>query len=140
MKQYIKTFCHRGLIGMGFGPVVMAIIFICLYASGVAKVITVPAMVKGILSISVMAFIAAGLPVLYLIERLPLMSAILLHAVGLYLDYLILYLFNDWIVKDLTAISIFTAVFFAGFALVWGVIYFINAFSTKKLNQNLPKA
>ena len=137
MKTHIKTFLLHGLIGMGFGPVVMAIIYLCLYKAGVVETLTVPEAVKGILSITVMAFIAAGIPVIYQVEQLPLISAILIHAAVLYLDYLMMYLFNDWIAKDFTAIGVFTAIFAGGFALVWLVIYLVNFKKISKLNRKL---
>lgn len=137
MKEHIKKFALHGLVGMGFGPIAMAIIYACLYASGVVQSLPVVDVVKAILSVTIMAFIAAGLPVLYQIEHLPLPSAILLHALGLYIDYLVMYLFNDWIVKDFTAIGVFTAIFFTGFALIWLIIYLVNASHAKKLNQKL---
>ena len=139
MKTHIKTFLLHGLIGMGFGPVVMAIIYLCLYETGVVETMTVPEVVKGILSITIMAFIAAGIPVIYQVEQLPLISAILIHAAVLYLDYLIMYLFNDWIAKDFPAIGVFTAIFAGGFALVWLIIYLINFRKAKKLGKMLNK-
>jgi len=139
MKTHIKTFLQHGLVGMGFGPVVISIVYLCLYEAGVVETLTIPEVVKGILSITVMAFIAAGIPVIYRIEQLPLISAILIHAAVLYLDYLVMYLFNDWIAKDITAISVFTAIFAGGFALVWLVIYLINLRKAKNLNRKLGK-
>ena len=139
MKEYIKKAVLHGLIGMSFGPLIMAVIYTVLHTTGVVDTLSVPIVVKAIFSVTLMAFIAAGLPVLYQIEQLPLISAILLHALGLYLDYLILYLINDWIVKDFTAIAIFTAIFFAGFGLIWIMIYLTNVSKAKKLNQKLRK-
>ena len=139
MKTHIKTFLLHGLVGMGFGPVVISIVYLCLYEAGVVETLTVPEVVKSILSITVMAFIAAGIPVIYKVEQLPLISAILIHAAVLYLDYLVMYLFNDWIEKDITAIGVFTAIFAGGFALVWLIIYLINFSKAKKLSKMLNK-
>ena len=140
MKSLIKTFMLRGLVGMGFGPLVMAIIYLCLYHAGVVETIAVPDVVKAIFSITIMAFIAAGIPVIYRLEQLPLISAILIHGAVLYLDYLVMYLFNDWIAKDMTAIVIFTAFFIGGFALIWLMIWLINRRNAKKLSMQLPKS
>ena len=52
MKSLIKTFMLRGLVGMGFGPLVMAIIYLCLYHAGVVETIAVPDVVKAIFSIT----------------------------------------------------------------------------------------
>ena len=140
MKSLIKTFMLRGLVGMGFGPIVMAIIYLCLYRAGVIETIAVPDVVKAIFSITIMAFIAAGIPVIYQFEQLPLISAILIHGAVLYLDYLVMYLFNDWIAKDLNAIAVFTAFFTAGFALIWLMIWLINRRHAKKLSMQLHKS
>ena len=139
MRNLIKTFVLRGLVGMGFGPIVLGIIYLCLYNAGVVDAIPVPELIKAILSITIMAFIAAGIPVIYQLEQLPLISAILLHGAVLYLDYLVMYLFNDWIVKEFSAIGVFTAIFAGGFALVWLMIYLINRKHAKKLSIQLHK-
>ena len=70
-------------------------------------------------------------------ESLPLISAILLHAGVLYLDYLIMYLVNNWLPRNLTAFGIFTAIFAVGFAIIWIGIYFHTKAKTDKLNQKL---
>ena len=84
-----------------------------------------------------MAFIAGGITVVYTIERLPLISAILIHAGVLYLDYLMVYLLNSWIPRDLTGIGIFTAIFAAGYAVVWLGIYLSIKAKTDRINKKL---
>ena len=139
MKQFMKDFCLRGLVAMGFGPVVLGIIYGILGATGAVESLAPMEVAKGVLSITLMAFIAAGITSIYQQERLPLPIAIGLHAVVLYLDYLVMYLFNDWIVKEATALGIFSAIFFGGFALIWLVIFLTSRRSTKKLNEKLAK-
>ena len=89
----------------------------------------------GIVSITVMAFIAAGITMIYQVESLPLSMAILIHGGVLYLDYLMIYLLNSWLPGN--AVGIFTIIFFAGFALVWLVIYLCIRVKTKKLNEKM---
>ena len=89
----------------------------------------------GILSITLMAFIAAGITVVYTVEQLPLPMAILIHGGVLYLDYLLMYLLNDWIPKD--GIGMFTLIFVLGYAAVWLVIYLSNRLKTAQINKKL---
>lgn len=140
MKRFIKEFTIRGLVAAAGGPVVLAIIYGILGISGTVEALTPGEVSKGILTITLMAFIAAGMTAVYQTERLPLMSAILIHASVLYLDYLFMYLVNSWIPRNLTAIGVFTAIFSVGFALVWVFIYFINRAKTERLNRAIHHA
>lgn len=140
MKRFVSDFVHRGFIAAGFGPVVLAIIYGILGAAGVVERLSVTEVCRGIISVTVMAFIAAGINAIYTVERLPLISAIMIHALVLYLDYLIMYLFNSWIPRNMNAIAVFTAIFAAGFAAVWIIIYFINRKNADKLNIRLNAA
>lgn len=137
MKKHISQFFLRGLIAAGFGPVVLAIVYGILGATGVADSFSATEVTKGILSITLMAFIAGGINSIYQIEQLPLPTTIIIHAAVLYLDYLILYLFNDWIPRNGAAIGIFSVIFFAGFALVWFIIYLCIRNKTEKINKKL---
>lgn len=134
MKKYLPQFFLRGLCAMGFGPIVLAIIYGTLNATGIAAAIT-PA---EILSISLMAFIAGGVTTVYQIESLPLLSAILIHGGALYLDYLIMYLLNNWIARDLTAILTFTVIFIVGYALIWLLIFLYNRRKAAQISKKLP--
>ena len=71
------------------------------------------------------------------VESLPLPTAILSHAGVLYLDYLMVYLLNSWLPRS--AIGVFTAVFFVGFALVWLVIYLCIRAKTRALNEKMVR-
>ena len=119
---------------MGFGPIVLAIIYGTLNATGIAAAITH----VEILSISLMAFIAGGVTTVYQIESLPLLSAILIHGGALYLDYLIMYLLNDWIARDLRAILTFTVIFIIGYALIWLFIFLYNRRKAAQISKKLP--
>ncbi len=123
MKKFISEFFLRGLMFSWMGPIILAIIYYVLDKTGVASEFSAKEVVTGIISITLMAFIAAGITAIYQNEKLPVVSSALIHAGVLYLDYLIMYLLNDWIPKNGTAIGIFSAVFAAGFALIWLIIY-----------------
>ena len=135
MKQYIKQFCLRGLTAAAGGPVVLAIIYGILGKCGVIECLPPGEVTLGILSITLMAFIAAGITVVYTVEQLPLPMAILIHGGVLYVDYLLMYLLNDWIPKG--GIGIFTLIFGLGYAAVWLVIYLSIRIKTAQINKKL---
>ena len=139
MKQYVLEFIHRGLVACGFGPLVLAVIYLILQANGVVDTLTVNEVCTGIFSLSALAFVAGGMNVIYQAERLPLMLAILLHGGVLYFGYLLTYLVNGWLVQGMTPILVFSAIFLVGYLLIWGMIYLITRKNTKKLNALLEK-
>ena len=135
MKKYVLEFVKRGLMAASGGPLILAIIYGVLEATKTVTVLTPGEACMGIVSFSVMAFIAAGITMIYQVESLPLPMAILIHGGVLYLDYLMIYLLNSWLPGN--AVGIFTIIFFAGFALVWLVIYLCIRVKTKKLNEKM---
>ena len=135
MKKYVLEFVKRGLMAASGGPLILAIIYGVLEATKTVTVLTSGEACMGIVSITVMAFIAAGITMIYQVESLPLPMAILIHGGVLYLDYLMIYLLNSWLPGN--AVGIFTIIFFAGFALVWLVIYLCIRVKTKKLNEKM---
>ena len=137
MKKVLLNFVSRGLMVAAGGPIVLAIIYGILEKTSTVASLPPSEVCTAILSITLMAFIAGGITTIYNTERLPLISAILIHAGVLYLDYLIVYLLNSWLPRDLTGISMFTAIFAIGFALVWLCIYLSIRVKTRRLNQNL---
>ena len=139
MKNKILKFIQRGFIGATFGPLVLALVYWILGLANVIDSLPVNEVVLGIFSVSFMAFIAAGIPVVYEIENLPLITAILIHCFTLYIDYAIIYLLNGWVGEGLIPFLIFTAIFFTGFALVWCIIYLCERKSIQKLNKKINK-
>ena len=135
MKQYVKEFLKRGLLCAAGGPIVMAIIYGIIGFSGAVDTLSPTMVCTDILSVTLMAFIAAGITMVYQIERLPLLSAILIHGGVLYVDYLLIYLLNDWIPKG--GIGIFTLIFGLGYAAVWLVIYLSIRIKTAQINKKL---
>ena len=63
----------------------------------------------------------------------------MIHALSLYLVYLVFYLLNDWIVKDLKVIGIFSLIFFSGYIVIWIIIYIIERKKIKELNEKLKE-
>ena len=139
MKKNVLEFFRRGLIACGFGPIVLAIFYLILQHQCAVETLTVNQVCLGIFSLSALAFIAGGMNVIYQIERLPLMVAILIHGSVLYISYLGTYLLNDWLDWGIMPIVVFSAIFVVGYIVIWAIIYSIIKRNTKKLNEMLKK-
>lgn len=137
MKKIISEFVRRGAAVCGLGPIVLAILYLILQQQAVIETLTVNQVCLGIFSLSALAFIAGGMNVIYQIERFPLMVAILIHGMVLYLSYLGTYLINDWLIWDISHILVFSGIFVAGYLVIWAIIYSIIKKDTKKINQLL---
>ena len=137
MKKVVLDFGKRGLISLGFGPIVLAILYLLLQRSGVVESLTVNEACVGIFSLSALAFVAGGMNAIYQIERLPLMVAVLIHGCVLYISYLATYLVNGWLEMGTMPIIVFSAIFAVGYMVIWVIIYSINRRNTARLNEGL---
>ena len=122
MKRYILDFMRRGVTACGFGPLILAVIYLILRQNGIVQMLTVEEVCLGIFTLSALAFIAGGMNFLYQIERLPLMVAILIHGGVLYAGYLVTYLVNGWLEKGVIQILVFSGIFVLGYLAIWAVI------------------
>ena len=139
MNKMIPEFFRRGLTACGFGPLVLAVFYLILRQQGAAETLTVDEVCRGIFSLSALAFIAGGMNVIYQIERLPLMAAILLHGSVLYAGYLGAYLLNGWLERGITPVLVFSVIFILGYLAVWAVIYSVTRRNTARLNEKLQR-
>ena len=139
MKKIVSEFLRRGLIACGFGPIVLAILYLILHRNGIIETLTVDEVCLGIFSLSALAFLAGGMNVVYQIERLPLMAAILIHGIVLYCSYLGTYLINDWLEWSSVPILVFSCIFVLGYLVIWAIIYTIIKKDTEKVNAALIK-
>lgn len=139
MKKHILDFVRRGLTAWGFGPLVLAVLFLVLKQQGLVETLTVEQVSMGIFSLSALAFIAGGMNFIYQIEQLPLMVAILIHGSVLYISYLATYLLNGWLEWGGVPIGVFSAIFVLGYLAIWAVIYAIIRRNTAKINKILKK-
>ncbi|MBQ9978802.1 MAG: DUF3021 domain-containing protein [Clostridia bacterium] len=139
MKKYVFEFLKRGICAMGFGPLVLAAVWGILYACGVLEVLTGVQVVFGIVGISLLVFVAAGITVVYQIDKLPLLYAMLIHGVTLYIDYAAIYLVNGWLKEGIMPFIIFTIIFVAGYALIWGIVYLFIRKDIEKINRKIRK-
>ena len=139
MKKFILDFIRRGLIASGFGPIILAIVYLVLQQHSVIETLTVREVCTGIFSLSALAFVAGGMNAVYQIERLPLILAIGIHGGVLYISYLATYLVNGWLESDATPLLVFSGVFVLSYLAVWAIIYFTTKRNTKKLNEALKQ-
>lgn len=137
MKKFWKEFLLRGLVCASGGPIVLAIIYGILGATGVVEHFTPREVCTGILTITLLAFTAAGMTAVYQMEQIPLPTMILLHGGALYIAYILTYLINGWLQNSLIPILAFTGIFIVGYALIWLIIYFVEKTKTEKLNKLL---
>lgn len=137
MKKLIRDFCLRGAMFAWGGPVILAIVWMCLERAGVDVSFTVNEAAFGIISTTILAFIAAGISVVYQMESLPKSFAGLLQAAVLYIDYLGFYLLNGWLPQN--KIWIFTVIFVVGFAVIWFSIYIPIRIKVNKINKTIGK-
>ncbi len=139
MKNIVKEFCRRGMAACGLGPVALAVIYLIVQHNGALEVLTINEVYIGIFSLTALAFVAGGMNVVYQIERLPLMVAISIHGIVLYVTYLLTYLVNDWLDWGMTPILVFTGIFVVGYLLIWAIIYSIIKRNTDRINEVLKK-
>ena len=137
MKRILLEFIRRGMMACGFGPLVLAAVYLILEHQGVVQVLTVRQVCLGIISLSALAFVAGGMNVVYQIERLPLMGAISIHGGVLYLGYLLTYLFNDWLEWGTVPTLVFTGIFAVSYLAIWAVIYSVIKRNTAQVNELL---
>jgi hypothetical protein len=139
MRKNVMEFLRRGVSACGLGPVVLAVLYLILQRQGVVDTLTVDQVCRGIFSLTALAFLAGGMNVVYQMEQLPLMTAILIHGGVLYVSYLGTYLVNDWLELGILPVAAFTGIFILGYLLIWAVIYSITRKRTQQLNAALRK-
>ena len=139
MKKYISEFIRRGMLACGFGPLVLAVLYLILQRTDAIVTLTVNQVCLGIFSLSALAFIAGGMNIIYQFERLPLMLAILIHGCVLYVSYLATYLINDWLESGIMPIMVFSVIFVLGYMAIWAFIYVVTKRRTAKLNKILEE-
>ena len=139
MKKNILEFFRRGFVACGFGPIVLAILYLILRHEAEIETLTVNQVCLGIFSLSALAFVAGGMNVIYQVERLPLMVAILIHGGVLYISYLVTYLLNNWLEWGTIPILVFSGIFILGYLIIWAIIYCIIRKRTERLNEILKK-
>ena len=139
MKGHIREFLCRGLAAWGFGPIILAALYLILHSQGLVDTLTVTQVCTGIFSLSCLAFIAGGMNFIYQVERLALMPAILIHGSVLYASYLATYLLNGWLDWGILPILVFSGIFAVGYLTIWVVIYTVIKHNTDQVNRALKQ-
>ena len=121
MRSFLKAFAQRGLCAAAGGPVVMAIVYLCLHAAGAVESID-------------------AVKVIYKVERLPLAAAAMIQLAVLYADYILIYLFNGWLKNSAFAIGIFTGIFIVGYAVIWCIILLVNRHKVAEMNRKMQNS
>ena len=139
MKKYILDFFRKGIAACGLGPIVLVVFYLILYGQDTTQTLTVNEVCTGIVSLSVLAFIAGGMNTIHQVEQIPLMVSILIHGVVLYVGYLATYLVNGWLESGMIPILVFSAIFVVGYLIIWAIIYSVVKRNTDRLNEMLKK-
>ena len=139
VKKYFKDFLLRGLVSMGFGSIVLSIVYGILGLCDVVDKIAVNEVVLGYLSLTALAFLCGGMTVVYQIEEIGISKSITLHGLMLYIAYAVVYLTNNWLKDGIIPFIVFTIIFVVGYALVWIVIYLVTKRGTDILNKRFNK-
>ena len=114
-------------------------LYLILKYQGVIEALTVEEVCTGIFSLTALAFIAGGMNVIYQIERLPLMIAILIHGGVLYTSYLVTYLLNDWLEWGMIPVLVFSGIFVVGYLVIWAIIYSVIKKNIDRINKTLKE-
>lgn len=140
MNKYFKIFIHRGAIFGGFGPIIMAIVYLILHLTIDGFSVGGSEIFSAIISTYIIAFIHAGSSIFAQIEHWPIAKSILVHFALLYFTYTLCYLINSWIPFDLTVFLIYTGAFIAVYAIVWVIVVLcVTRRIEKNLNNKLGK-
>ncbi len=137
MKNYVKTFLHRGLVFGGFGPIILGIIYAILQNTLEDFSLNGMQILIAIISTYFLAFIQAGASVFNQIESMSIPKSMLCHFLTIYAAYTLCYLVNNWIPFDINVIGIFTAVFAAIYLTIWLTVFVIVKHTSKKLNAKI---
>ena len=130
-----KNFLRRGTMFAWGGPIVLSIVWMFLKQAGVITELTVDEVVLGILSTTIMAFIVAGVSVVYQIESLPRPVAGLIQGAVIYVVYLLFYLLNGCLPAE--KIGFFTAICVIVFVVSWLSVYIPVRIAVSRINKQL---
>lgn len=137
MNKYLKDFFHRGLIFGGFGPIVVAIVFMCISLADRGFSLTASQILLATVSSYLLAFIQAGVTVFNQIEHWSTVKSLLCHFVTLYATYSVCYVVNSWIPFEPMVLVIFSVIFAVLFFVIWTIVYLSVKVTSKRFNSQL---
>ncbi len=139
MNKYFKIFIHRGAVFGGFGPIVMAIVYLILHLTIDNFFVGGSEIFSAVISTYILAFIHAGASIFNQIEEWPIAKSILIHFTTLYLAYTLCYLINSWIPFNLIVFLIYTGAFVLAYAIIWVTVVLFVTRTKRELNKKLNK-
>ena len=137
MNRYLKDFLHRGLIFGGFGPIVVAIVFMCISLADRGFSLTANQILLATVSSYLLAFVQAGVTVFNQIEHWSTVKSLLCHFVTLYATYSVCYVVNSWIPFEPMVLVIFSVIFAVLFFVIWTIVYLSVRVTSKRFNSQL---
>ncbi|MBD5429984.1 DUF3021 domain-containing protein [Lactobacillus sp.] len=137
MRAFVKNFLMRGLLAMGFGPIVLVIVYAILNSQNIIETLSVGEVNLAIISTLLIAFIEGSTGAIFQIENLSLGKATLIQSLLIYFTLLILYGINSWINFEPVVLLIFTIVYWIGYGIIWLIIFSIIKNSVQKVNKKL---
>lgn len=137
MNRYLKDFLHRGLIFGGFGPIVVAIVFMCISLADRGFSLTANQILLATVSSYLLAFVQAGVTVFNQIEHWSTVKSLLCHFVMLYATYSVCYVVNSWIPFEPMVLVIFSVIFAVLFFVIWTIVYLSVKATSKRFNSQL---
>ena len=135
MNKNVKEFIKRGLMFCWGGPIVLAIVWLFINKGDIASQISLYKASISVISVTILAFIVAGISIIYQIESLPITIAGIIQCFVIYFTYLIVYLLNGWINKSI--IIPFTIIFVISFIIIWICIYLVIRKNVNNINNKL---
>ena len=135
MNKNVKEFIKRGLLFCWGGPIILAIVWLFINKGDIASQISLYKASISIISVTILAFVVAGISTIYQIESLPIVIAGLIQCLVIYLTYLVVYLLNGWIIKSI--IIPFTIIFVSSFIVIWICIYLVTRKNVNNINNKI---
>ena len=139
MNIYLKRFLQRGIAFGGAGPLILGIIYYILSLAIDGFSLSGGEVLVAIVSTYILAFVQAGASVFNQIEEWPLPKSLLCHFGMLYIAYVGCYLLNSWIPFDINVVLIFTAIFAAGYLVIWLAVFVSIKAVSRKLNAKIKQ-
>jgi len=139
MNKYLKEFLHRGLMFGGFGPIIMAIIYLILSYSVDGFSLSGSEVFVAVVSLYLLAFVHAGASIFNQIEKWNIAKSLFVHLFTLYVAYISCYLLNSWIPFEPMFLFVFTAIFVAVYMVIWLSVFITVKTLEKRLNKKLEQ-
>ena len=137
MKKHITDFLKRGLIFGGFGPIVLATVYLIISVAKGGLALGAKEIFLGVISTYLLAFLHAGSSIFNQMESLSIAKRLLIQLGILYVAYTLCYLINSWLPFKWSVLLIYTAAFTVGYTVIWLSVLLSVKAASKRLNKML---